>query len=199
MTDVSNTERHMFVSLATLSSQPSAIIGSLAFIVLNPWVDQPPDSHYFKTVDWDQEGRSYRFGSIQTMLGQSALARKAVSDQTPPVQLADALNRLVQAYKASGCTVLWAGAQDLAILRNALESLKIDIPWAYEDQRDITGVWATMMDLGLAPKIERGITEPENVPLGDAAFIARGVATIYRGFRADSGAGEITHTKEVAP
>lgn len=191
-------DRHMFVALGTLSNAPTAIIASVAFVVGDPRVDKPVDSHYFKSVSWDQADRQYNFNTIQAMMGWSAMARKSVINQTTPVQVTDALRAITAAYKAGSCSAIWGSSEDLNILRNALNQYNMDIPWGVEDQRDIMSVWATLLDLGVAPDIERGVTEPEHVSLGDALFIARGVYTIYQGFRKDQNVGDRVMTTEKA-
>lgn len=188
--------RHMYVSVASLSSKPNAIIGSLAFIVTDPRQDAPPLTHYFKSVDWEQPGRAYSFRTIQAWMGRSALARRSIVNQTEPVQVADALRALAQAYRNHGCEAVWGDPQDIAILNSAFEEYKIECPWKTDHERDIRSVWATMLDLGMAPDIQRGDTEPADVPLGDAAFIARGVAMMYRGLRSSALAKEHILTPE---
>jgi hypothetical protein len=173
----------MFVALSSLSHNPTAVIGSLAFVVTNPRTDDSVVTHYFKTLDWEQTGRGYNFKVLQGMLNKSAMARKAVSDLTVPVQAPDALAAVVRAYNEGECSALWGHAEDIAILRDALAQYKIEEPWTEGEIRDIGSVWATILDLGIAPEVTRGPTEPADVPLGEAAFMARAVGTVYRGFR----------------
>jgi hypothetical protein len=190
-------KHHMYLSMGTLSGHPEAIIASVGFIVSDPRNEGPPDTHYFKTVDWEQPGRKYNFTTIQSWLGRSTMARKSLVNQTPQVQAAAALQAVADAYKKYECVAIWGSLEDLAILRNAMEQYKIVCPWETTNQRDIVGVWATMGDLGLAPDIERDVSEPPYVALGDAAFIARGVATMYRGYRKETPADRTLEKGEI--
>jgi len=177
-----DTERHLFFSLSTLSNEANAIIGGIGFIVMDPRSAGPPDTHYFKPVDWEQQGRAYTFPVIQEWMRRSTMARKGLVDQAPPVQITDALRALAVAYKTHNCGPIWGNPVDLRVLRNAMHAYKIDIPWDETCERDVVSVWGALDDLGMMPPLERGLTEPQHVALGEAAFIARGTAMIYRGF-----------------
>ncbi len=178
--------KHMFFSLSRLGSSERSIVGSLGFIVADPLTTAPADVAYFKSVDWDQPERQYNFSVIQEYLGMSGLARKAIVNHTEPVAIQTALAALTGAYKQYGCTAIWGTFGDICVLRDALGMYKMDMPWDQDDERDIVSVWSTLSDLGIAPQLERGVSEPENVPLGDAAFIGRMVATVYQGQKAET-------------
>ena len=192
-------ENHMFVSLSTLSNTPEGIVGCVAFLVVDPRTDGQVVAHYNKSIDWEQQGRGYNFTKIQAIMQRSALARKSVTDLTVPVQLPEALNALARAYKEHNCVAVWATPLDLTVIRQAMQSNKIVIPWEHTDERDVVSVWGAFMDIGIAPEVPRHESEPIHVPLGEAAYSARLISTVYRGFRPDQTSPERILEKSHVP
>lgn len=178
--DGASSGRHMFIALGTMASGPESIVGGVGFIVADPRKPGPVDTHYSKSLDWEQKGRTYSFNTIKSWMARSALARRSVTALTPPVALQEAMTAVAEAYRKYECRAIWGNAADLAILKHAMEGGGVTVPWDETQERNVLSVWATLEDLGMAPEASRGATEPDNVPLGDAAFMARIVASVYR-------------------
>ncbi len=173
-------ERHMSVDLGTLSTSPDAVIGSLAWIVFDPKDTGGANDSYFKTVDWDQRDRSYNWPHIQKLMTQSGMARRAMVNFSPPIPLLAAITSVAENFTKHRCSAIWGTRQTLNILENAFRYCKKDTPWEPGQARDLATCWATALDLGTVSEIERHETEPVDVPLGNAAFVARAVRHIYQ-------------------
>lgn len=173
-------ERHMSVDMATLSQQPDAVIGSLAWIVFDPKDTGGANDSFFKTVDWDQRERTYNWPHIQQLMLKSGMARRAVVNFSQPIPLLAAVTSVAENFTKHRCSAIWGTRPVLNTLENAFRYCKKDIPWAPGQARDLTTCWSTGLDLGTVSEIERHETEPQDVPLGNAAFVARAVRHIYQ-------------------
>lgn len=173
-------ERHMSVDVATLSTQPDAVIGSVAWVVFDPKDTGGANDSFFKTVDWDQRDRTYNWPCIQQLMLKSGMARRAMVNFSPPIPLLAAVTSIGENFTKHKCAAVWGTRSALNTIENAFRYCKKDIPWAPSQARDLTTCWATGLDLGTVADIERHETEPQDVPLGNAAFVARAVRHIYQ-------------------
>jgi len=173
-------ERHMAIDVSTLSNNPDGVIGSVGWVVFDPRDTGGANEHYFKTVDWDQQGRAYNWPKVQEWMVASGMARKAIINQTPPVPLVAAMTSVIEAFNKHRCAAIWANRAALNTIENAIKYCKKEAPWQPGQARDLTTCWATAVDMGLVTDLERHMTEPEDVPLGNAAFVARAVRHLYQ-------------------
>lgn len=173
-------EYHMAVDVSTLSDAPSGVICSLAWIVFNPKDTGGCNDSYFKTVDWNQQERTYNWPKIQQWLTTSGMARRAIVSLTPPVPLSAAIDSLTGAYNKYRCKAIWSGRKVLSTIEDAVRYHKKAPPWLPGCARDLAAVWSTAMDMGVVADLDRGPTEPEDVPMGNAAFVTRAVRALYQ-------------------
>ena len=170
---------HMAVDVSTLSDSPSAVVASVAYVVFDPKDTGGANDTYFKTVDWDQRERGYNWPKVQEWMTKSGLARRAIVNLTPPVPLVTAMTAINEAYTKHRCTAIWGTRRVLNTVENAMSYCKKEPAWSAGQARDLASCWGTGLEQGQVVDIERHETEPEDVPLGNAAFVARAVRHLY--------------------
>jgi len=173
-------EKHMAIDVSTLSDAPSALVAALAWVVFDPKDTGGCHDTWFKTIDWDQRERTYNWPKIQQWMMKSGMARKSIIDLTQPVPLLAAATSVAEAFVKHNCKAIWAPRKVLNTVEDAMRYSKKDPPWAPSQARDLVSCWATGMEMGAVSDISRGVTEPEDVPIGNAAFICRAVRHLYQ-------------------
>ena len=173
-------DMHMAIDVSTLSKNPDAVIASLAWLVFNPKDTGGAWDTYMRTVDWDQRERAYNWATVQEWMLKSGMARRAIVNFTTPVPLLSAITSVVEAFNKHKCSAIWGTRSALNTVENAIRYCKKEAPWTAAQARDLTACWAVSSDLGQVADLERHQTEVEDVPLGNAAFVARAVRQIYQ-------------------
>lgn len=174
------TDLHMAVDVSTLSDVPGAVVCAMAWIVFDPKDTGGCNDSFFKTLDWDQRDRSYNWPKIQDWMTKSGMARRSIVNLTPPVPLGTAIESLCSAFTKYNCQALWGTRKVLNCVENAALYCKKEPPWHPAQARDLAACWATAVDLGKNVDLVRVQTEPEDVPMGNAAFITRAVRNLYQ-------------------
>lgn len=172
-------ERHMALDVSTLSDSADAVVASLAWVIFDPKDTGGANDTWFKTLDWDQRTRAYNWPKIQDWMTKSGLARRAIVNFTPPVPLNAAVQSVIEGFNKHHCVAVWGTRRSLNTVENAIRYCDKKVPWMPSQARDLSSCWALSVDQGTVTDLERHQTEPEDVPLGNAAFIARAVRELY--------------------
>lgn len=173
-------ENHMAVDTSSLSDAPEGVIGSIGYVIFDPKDVGGALETYMKTVDWDQKGRSYNWRVVRDWMAKSSMARRCIITFTEPVPLMAAVSAVIEAYQKHRCVAVWGNKVSIDQVEDAALYCKLATPWGPGQIRDIAAACSVASEMGNEINLTRDPTEPEDVPLGNAAFVARAVRYIYQ-------------------
>ncbi len=173
-------ERHMAIDTSALSEAPEGVIGSIGFVIFDPRDGGGANETYMKTIDWDQKGRSYNWSVVRDWMGTSSMARRCILNFSTPIPLLAAMSAVNEAYIKHQCVAIWGNKISIDQVDDAMVYCKLTPPWGPGQIRDVAAAASIAGEMGNQIALTRDPTEPEAVPLGNAAFVARVVRHIYQ-------------------
>lgn len=170
--------RHVMIDLETLCTTQTAIFPIIGACVFEPTTGEITSEFYAHVSQKDQEavGRTTSPATIAWWKQQSDAAKIEITKPGQP--FATVMQQFTE-FLPDRCIVWGNGATfDISILENAFRMLKMDIPWAFWDVRDVR----TIVHLAQG-KVEKNQTPFEGVAhnaLHDAKHQARYVSAMWQ-------------------
>lgn len=153
---------HLMIDIETLSTQPNAVILTLAAQRFNPFGTGYPDQEfiYERLTLESQEDRHIDDSTIEWWATQPPAVQEAAFGESNRLSLEETLDKLHRLAWHSDFVWMQGPTFDAVILENAYRSLNKVIPWSFWKIRDSRTV------ISLSPGADRPTVEHD--ALGDA-------------------------------